>query len=57
MLLNDLTEVAWSHLARKSTNKITAPTQTRLFFHSLAVQKLALVSLLNSCFCFVVKSV
>ncbi|CAG9529843.1 unnamed protein product [Cercopithifilaria johnstoni] len=29
MLLNDLTEVAWNHLARKSTNKITAPTQTR----------------------------
>uniref|UniRef100_A0A0R3RXM0 FHA domain-containing protein n=1 Tax=Elaeophora elaphi TaxID=1147741 RepID=A0A0R3RXM0_9BILA len=29
MLLNDLTEVAWHHLARKSTNKITAPTQTR----------------------------
>ncbi|KAM3719037.1 Transcription factor [Dirofilaria immitis] len=29
MLLNDLTEVAWHHLARKSTNKITVPTQTR----------------------------
>uniref|UniRef100_A0A915PKR1 FHA domain-containing protein n=1 Tax=Setaria digitata TaxID=48799 RepID=A0A915PKR1_9BILA len=29
MLLNDLTEVAWHHLARKSNNKITAPTQTR----------------------------
>lgn len=29
MLLNDLTEVAWHHLARKSTNKITMPTQTR----------------------------
>ncbi|VDK71725.1 unnamed protein product [Litomosoides sigmodontis] len=29
MLLNDLTEVAWHHLARKSTNKITTPTQTR----------------------------
>ncbi|KAL3994776.1 FHA domain family protein [Acanthocheilonema viteae] len=32
MLLNDLTEVAWHHLARKSTNKITAPTQTRKIY-------------------------
>ncbi|VDK27812.1 unnamed protein product [Gongylonema pulchrum] len=32
MLLNDLTEVAWSHLARKSTKKIIAPTQTRYLF-------------------------